>query len=547
VVDGDQVRTGRSSAIGDRFAVSDLHPFACLSVVRGTGTPRELQLFRGTEVEPFSIGRRGTWAISHGAATAEIDGFFYFDGTQLFVQSVPGGAPIEVGATPIGQDWMAIDRPCDIKLAAIRLRFEFTNADEADERTNVFTPSLHPPPKPLTTGALLKPGTHVKPGTHLKPGTQASSRAPSPRSTASDSDATQLLSQHNAGVVIRSAPGGAAPQAQASVAPTQLRDLRSVAPLALADMRLEQERLSEGGLTVARPLAAPPRTPLERVPARPAFAGYRATDDEVTAYGPLNSNVHQAAAGNIGHASTGGSLGPQGPHGVPNMDGVNAIPPGFSQPSGAGVAYGPSNAALPQGAPHDPAVASPSKLTGFAWWKAEWQRTSIPKRVILCLSPAMLLLVPSLFTSNDNRGTTGVQGSATAASSSATGAPTAAPLLATDNAGSGFTAPVASTSASSAASAATSPSIPAVGSPSTSGVPSHTPGMTTARTGPPGSVVPKGAEPKSLERQAVDAVAENRLAEAARLYQQLAQQHPERPAFAQAALILSAKAAAKPQ
>jgi hypothetical protein len=502
--------------------VSDSHPFACISIVRGTGSPREVQLFRGTELEPFSIGRRGTWSVSQGPSTADIEGFFYFDGEQLFAQSAAGAASIEIGSMPVGHDWVVVDRACDIKLAAILLRFAFTDSAASDERTSIFTPSQQPPPRPL------------------KPATQASRPAPTSRSHASDSDATQLLSRDDAGVVIRSAAGGLTPRTHTSVAPTALGGRRTgPPPLALADMRPEHDRLSEGMLTTARPLTVPSGAPMApSVPARPAFGGFSAPDDEVTAYGPLGANVHYGAHGNVPHASIPGSPGLPGPHGVAvvgiaaNSDGLRALSPGFSPSPASFVASGPGNVAMPGGASVEPAVVSPPKLTGLAWWKAEWQRTSIPKRVMLCLSPALLLLVPNLFTSNGNSDTSRVHTLPSASTPvSAAAALTAAPLLNSDPIAPGTSTATPTAAGNGAVSATSHPAVSAT---------------STVKSGIPGSQVPKGAVARTLERQAADAVADDRHAEAARLYQQLAQQHPERPAFAQAALILSAKAAAKP-
>jgi hypothetical protein len=74
----------------------------------------------------------------------------------------------------------------------------------------------------------------------------------------------------------------------------------------------------------------------------------------------------------------------------------------------------------------------------------------------------------------------------------------------------------------------------------------------TATVVPTATAAPRATEPalppgkKTLQRQAVDAVAAGSFEEAAKLYDELAKAHPEVPAYAEAARILRAKAA-KPQ
>jgi hypothetical protein len=56
----------------------------------------------------------------------------------------------------------------------------------------------------------------------------------------------------------------------------------------------------------------------------------------------------------------------------------------------------------------------------------------------------------------------------------------------------------------------------------------------------------KSASGKTLQREAADAVAAGAFAKAAELYEQLAKKYPNRPAYAEAASILRAKAGKKP-
>jgi hypothetical protein len=65
---------------------------------------------------------------------------------------------------------------------------------------------------------------------------------------------------------------------------------------------------------------------------------------------------------------------------------------------------------------------------------------------------------------------------------------------------------------------------------------------------PTSSVAPSAsanAGDKTLERAAVDAVVSGDYAQAAKIYAQLAAQHPENPTYAEAAKILRRKAAQK--
>lgn len=179
--------------------------------------------------------------------------------------------------------------------------------------------------------------------------------------------------------------------------------------------------------------------------------------------------------------------------------------------------------------PIPPSAAAPPPKPQSSLWlkaKADWYATSLPKRIMLIISP---LVAYSLLSLSGNRE------SATqhpAPSSSAPPATVSAPP-----ATNATTAPQPTTSAAPVNSVPVASTTDA-----SSGAPVPSPGSsalpaangTAAQSGGDASKVGS----KTLERAAADAFSEGNLPRALELYERLAKEHPENPAFDRAARIV---------
>jgi len=193
-------------------------------------------------------------------------------------------------------------------------------------------------------------------------------------------------------------------------------------------------------------------------------------------------------------------------------------------------------AATTRGAP--PAASTPTVRTRDG-------RLSAPKRILLVLGPLSLISAGYLLLFDDDRPARPVTTTdAAPVNSPATAASPPSFATAAD-------APAASGSAST--SSVASPACPPGFTPydtAINGVVPCVPANTQTPSAPPvvaaSTAAPRvrtgGTSAKTLERQAVDHLAMGNYAGAARLYEQLQQQHPSNRVYAEAARILRAKA-----
>lgn len=195
----------------------------------------------------------------------------------------------------------------------------------------------------------------------------------------------------------------------------------------------------------------------------------------------------------------------------------------------------PSNPPMPMGPPYGapapftggsamgpPSVApiAPPKPDPLAQLKAYWKDAPPPRKAILVLSPFVLVSVFVLFFYEPAPPPAPPRNPTTTAAPTArpSAPPTGDPLP-----------PPTETGA-------------IVAPPPVSAVPVEPSATPSGKPAPSGSA---SAPKKTLQRAAADAVAAGAFLEAAALYEQLAREHPENPAYAEAARIMRAKAAGK--
>lgn len=180
--------------------------------------------------------------------------------------------------------------------------------------------------------------------------------------------------------------------------------------------------------------------------------------------------------------------------------------------------------------------APPPAPTLFERAKADWYATSLPKRVLLVLSPFVLLsYFKLLFDDDGSKARKGDPAAQESAEVVASPPKPSAPLATLPPVGT-FPAPPATTATlqTVAPSVAPVPTAPTAATPPTAvTTPTPTPPQPVALPTP---VAPQG---KTLERVAADAYTEGNLPLALQLYERLARERPENPAFAEAARIIA--------
>ena len=289
-------------------------------------------------------------------------------------------------------------------------------------------------------------------------------------------------------------------------------------------------------------VSAAPRPAAGAPFARGAFVP--ASDGESTRFAPIGggSPVGPAAAPSAPppHAPPYNPSPPTAPSFAPPV----AVPPP-PRPSSRGMLDGEPLPLI--GTPRDlvsaPRVAIPPATpapppapTLFERAKADWYATSLPKRVLLVLSPFVLLsYFKLLFDDDGSKARKGDPAAQESAEVVASPPKPSAPLATLPPVGT-FPAPPATTATlqTVAPSVAPVPTAPTAATPPTAvTTPTPTPPQPVALPTP---VAPQG---KTLERVAADAYTEGNLPLALQLYERLARERPENPAFAEAARIIA--------
>ena len=153
--------------------------------------------------------------------------------------------------------------------------------------------------------------------------------------------------------------------------------------------------------------------------------------------------------------------------------------------------------------------------------KQKWDELSGPKKILVALLPALMVSLYFLFIADDEP----------------------PPRVTTSMVGADAGAPMPSVALVPNAGLASVPSVVVPPTVSLSQLPIAPPPPTTTAPSPTGSALPTttNAAQRSLERQAVDFVANGQYERAAAAYDQLAQLYPDRPAYREAARILRGK------
>jgi hypothetical protein len=464
-----------------------------IEIETGIAEPAFIPLTLGQEVPPISVGKKGMWRIE-SPRVLDVHAFMYFDGAALFIQSADEGDSASVDGHPVGKAWTELHAPCHIEIGGARLRYRSLREDAPRSRR------APPPERPVEIGLYPQraPGD----------GSGETNVLPTPPSAFSGSRQDDQWASYD----------HAYPAAPTPIEP--------VAPPPMSAPRSE-------------PLHGPPsrRAPAPRTsrhPPRPEPM------DLPPGSGPPHVPVPMASA----RRQTSGSVPPPmmppptpfDPE--PQTPAFQIMPPSHHASVQPGPA--PGGYTMHHGSP------SPLPRPSEAAWVTKYRELSIPKRILIVLAPFCLVASAYLLFFDDPAR---VAPTPTASAVPSTCPPGFVPYSIPAASGVipcvpiGTPMPAVSVSAAppavtTAPPPALAPPVAATSAPPTIATPPPAPIAVPAHDA--GKITDGGA--KTLERQAVDAVAVNDFARAAAIYDALHAQNPGNRVYAEAARILRMKA-----
>ena len=445
-----------------------------LEIRAGNSQRSFLELPPGVPVQPMSIGRVGMWQID-APDVLDVHAFVYFDGRALFLQSASAGNPAKGNGQAIGTTWQQIEIPCTIEIG--RARLVYRTVDEVDpdgDEDKTIAQAVRVP---------NEPAQQFRPNVGMF----------SNRDKGPDSDATRLqpmMREPDPTIIETGTPMAGVPKARPAAG-------------------MPAWSSSTSGPTSSPTVAgAPPAPP------PPQNTGYQGFGSVQVAMPPAPNPMMQTLQAPL--------LSP-----LAQQQPMYGMPPQMMQqpmmhptmPGGSGP-----NPTIPAAAETGRVVSQDPLKQGFNRALTEWRAMPPLRKVIFGSFPGVALLVYFMLFDDDpppqqvRHPKPPPSGQVTSAK---TGASTmTAPIVTAPTAVVTATGPTTTTTVITT-STATSPPIP-------------TATVTTTATAT--ATLPKGT--RTLERQAIDLVAQGQYPKAVEIYDQLAQQHPEQPAFKEAVRLL---------
>jgi hypothetical protein len=501
----------------------------------GESVTKAMRFLPGQATQPITIGREGVWRVDgNGVAPTHLR--LAFDGRQLHVCTLGESCPAAINGAPIDARWWPVQAPCEIQFGGACLRVI------AEQQAR--TPAPRPDPTELLVGSgLQKPPPMT--GTVL----DGSGRWFAEHGPAQQAQAVKAIS---------GAPGPSGPPPRAPVAsPTPDHRVPAAAPVmptlavaatptpAPAGGPVAPSRAPAGrsDMTVLAPLG-PEQAPA-RAPARTPFLGL----EGVRASPTPPPTAHGPAAN---FAAGGGSGTPPPPYGTA------AAPPGLLGAAAGKSAPLVQPSAMPPAAHHrtpapqwnqfnDPGPELPAAPTTVVKGVANlWSATSPVMKAVIVLLPiaAGFAFKSGLFDEEPPAATTpsrAATSSTHTVSSARAIAENAAvkpqPSVAQPTSVPARPIPSAARPGPSAAVAD-----PTAASSAAGNLREPEPARSVAAASPPDTPAKRnGSQPRTQQRDAIDAAFSGSFEEAAALYDQLAASQPNEPAFREAARILREK------
>ena len=429
----------------------------------------------------MSIGRSAMWPIE-APQVLDVHAFLYFDGRALFFQSSNPSQPARGNGQVIGADWQQVEIPCTIEIG--RARLVYRTLDLADDAEEIE-------PEEEEDKTIAAPLRAVMGGGGAGPGFGAPQRQPG--------------------------PGASGPFRPGEFSNRQTEDDESTrfSPIARepsSTLVSPLEARGGGGGGRARPAAGIPAvTPAAGMPAAPATAP--------TPWVPGREDIPPPSSTTVGPAPLAAPLPPppQASH-YQDMGNVQiAMPPPPQQQ--------PQPYPSPNAAETGRLQAPPDKPA------SEWEQMPVMRKVILSAMPVAIVAVYFLLFVDDPtpppttklKPDAGMEAAVASAPSATVPGPTVTSTATVPTVVTTDTAPTTTTTTTTTAPTVT---VPPTASTAAIPVPSAAP-------------LKKGEVTK--ERQAADAVRQGHKTEAIALYEQLAAEHPENPAFKEAVRVLKSE------
>jgi hypothetical protein len=525
-----------------------------IEIETGIGEPAFIPLTLGQELQPISVGKKGMWRIE-SPRVMDVHAFVYFDGSSLFLQSADDAAAASVDGYKIGKAWTELHAPCKIEIGTAKLRYRslLPDGDSAATQVRPNAPVQGPPGGPPRTVAPQRPmppppdlGTPPPPMLSFpkaerpfKPG-EFSQRV--------DDESTRIgpVAPRDGGQV-RTGGSNLHPRPAAGRPP------------------------DEGDLST-RPDAAHVRGAVQTPGGQPMPMGVHASGP----YAPIGAGPMQGAMmqGSMppGMGGMGMGMGSMPPAMTGSMPVMAPQTPGYAgpmfptggypqagyppmTPMGPGPGPMPGGPSLPPGGfgsmtPQGGSQAKPNPFEDFA---EKWKAMSVPKRIAFVLFPIALLLgFITLFQDDPPPQPARKPRPDGGAAMAAADAGVVPPVMMSTGATTGGTAatqpqPTAWPKGVPCPPPNWPPNVPLPCVPDPTGT---TTGGTTGAVDPPPppptSKKDAGAptltsSTRTLERQAVDAVAAGNKEQAAQIYEELSRRDPNNRVYAEAARILRAK------
>ncbi|MBI5537786.1 MAG: hypothetical protein HY898_33990 [Deltaproteobacteria bacterium] len=475
-----------------------------VEVQSGVTDRPSVSLRPGEPLEPLSIGRNAFWQVL-AEGVSSVHAFIYFDGDAVFVASADMSNPAVAAGALVGGDWTEVFPPCEIRLghAVLLLRDAAQTVKVALGHSSASdTVVEHPAEMDFDEGEL---STAKVDGRHL----EAEHRKRKPRVSVPDDDE-----------------------------PTRMADPPTVQMAKRKSRRKPKIRVPRAEeATLYRPLAEPETTPWRESELSDPSPQRFAQQQVATEPGPFPAVVMPRVLGDAPVPVQQPVAGPMPAKTQPILPttpgfvppGVGQAPAWSGQPApigapGAMPAVNPLAKTSPDQTSRAAAQAAAAKNPTVAKVLEAWKQASIPQKAILCLLPFAFVAVLLMFGDDEPEAPRKKPKPQATAIVSASALPTAS------------TSPPASTT-----SAASAP--PSTAAPVASAKPPPSVAPNAAADKGPHATSGKGAPPRSLERQASDAVAAGSFSEALKVYEQLAAEHPDMPVYKEAVRILKGKMA----
>jgi hypothetical protein len=421
------------------------------------------------------------WSID-APGILDVHAYVYFDGHSLFVQSADAVNPAKGNGKAIGTGWQQVEIPCTIELGRARLVYRTLESNDEDDEEGDKT----------VARAVPVPARQQQQPQAFRPGGGAFAPAP-------DEESTRFAPVKGQQLPAPPNPHGLGEPEPTVVAPFDMEETQRGAPLTRKPLPAAGQApdYPPPSSTVAGPVPAPPQQQYQAYGSvQVATSPHYAPNLSSTLQDPSRMNFPMPPPQQQQMQIMPGQSGA-----VPMIQGM---PPGVQQ----GM--------------QTERVQGPPPITLLDRMKKDWKDTSLPKKVMLLLMPALFAAVVSVQNQKEEREREAALEEAAALAS-----------------------------ASASASAALAKKVPP---PDTSSpvvvTPSSTVPVISLNTPPQPTGSTKPGGPKTLERQAADALANNDYKGAADLYDQLSAQvlpqDPKHETYAQAARILRAKAAKSP-